>query len=363
MKDQPDPRDQPDQQVSEEVRVHQVQLVHLEDLDLKDLLELQERKELLGRKDQSVPLDVMASKARSVSQDQLDPRVYQERMVIRVKLENMDIKEQREPKESKVPLAHLDLKDLLDSLVLMEMMVKQVLEVSRGRSVPKEIQEPEDSPELQVQLDYRVYQVHQVRKVRLEMLDHWVLLVLRVPVALLAPVVQMDLKGLLVGWEIQVLLEKRVNRVKLDHLVLGVSQERRAQEVNEVRKEKLVIQGLLVLQVEKDLMVMMDLKETLVLWVSLVILVLLEKWGQGDKMVQRETEEKMVNREKRVLRDFLERMDQSGLLEREVLKEPEAQRDAKARKEVRVDLELLGLQERLAQWVHKVLKESQALKG
>lgn len=346
----------------EEQLAPQVLSAPLDDLDLRGPLELRERRECQERKVLLVQVAVTASKAQLVSQALLDLQVLLERMETRVRLESQDKRAVKDPRENMVLLVHPGQWVLLDSLVQLVLMVRQVLEVNRDHLALREMKGQEGSQDLQAPSDCRVCQAQLEKKERREMLVHWVLLVPQVHVVQLVPMVLMVLKVLQEVWVIQVPLERRVSRVNPDHLESEESQEKWAREESVVRRERLGSRAHLVLLVEKDPMEMTDPKETLVLLVSLVIPVPLVKLDHEAKMVQRETEERMENKEKLVHLDQPVRTDHLDLQEREVLQAQGDRRVVRERKEARGIQVPLALQERPAPWGHRVSQESQELR-
>lgn len=345
------------------VRGDRLVLLDLSDLlegrALRDLLETLERKVFLVRKVLLVQPVGMEFRVPWVCLAQLDHLEYLERTETRVRLENRVRKEPKEERENMVLLVHLVLWVLLGSPVLLALMEKLVPGVSRDISGLKVMRGLEVSQEPQDPLASRDCLVHRVRRERPEMSALWDPLGPRDPVALPDPVVLTVPKVLLVVWEIPDLLEKRESPGRAAHLELWGSQERRVQEVSVERREKQANQEQVGPPAEEVDRETMGLKETLVLLVFLVILVLLEKLDLEVKMGPRESEERTVNKENLALLDPLVKTDLPDPLEREDLLEHEDQRVARERRAPRETQVLLDPQEKLALLDPKALPENQ----
>lgn len=332
----------------------------LVDLVLKALLDLLERKVFLVRKAPLARPVEMESRVLWVCLARLDLLESLEKTEIRVRLESLVKRVQKEARENMVLLVHLVQWALLVSLVQLVLMVKLVSEVSRDISELKVMKGPGVSQVPQDPSVYRDCLVHQARRERLAMLDLWVLLAHQDPVALLVPMVLMVPKVLLVVWEILDLLERRESLEKLVHLELGESLERRVHEVSVERKEKQASQEQQDPPEAEADRETTGPKETLVLLVSLVILVPLESSDPEVKMGQRVREERMVNKENLALQAPQVRTDPPGPQERGDQLELEDLRVARERRDPRENQVLLDPQERLALSVLKVPPENQA---
>lgn len=167
-------------------------------------------------------------------------------------------KEAKVTKENMVLLVPLAPRDLLEHLVLLVQMVNLVREVSRVCLDKKEMKDRGVSLDLLAQLVCRACRVHLVRKVKLETLVKWAHPVHLGPEDPLDLLELMALRDLLVALETLELLEKRemlVNQESRDFKETSALQD---QEVNEVRRGKLVLLVLpdhLVLKVPLEMMV------------------------------------------------------------------------------------------------------------
>lgn len=214
-----------------------------------------------------------------------------------------------------------------------------------------------------VQLVFRGYLAHQVKRVKQVMLGRWVHLALQDPEAHLVLQGQMVHKVLQEELVTLELWARRVTLVKPDPLDLQDTWECQGRKANGVRKVNLDHLVLLGLQDLKVLLVTMVLRAALDRLVSLVTLALLVNPDLRVKMDLQETREKMVNLDRLVLLVQLVRQDRLVLQERGVLTVLQVLREDKERKGQRVTLVLKVLLARQVQWAHKDLQENPALRG
>lgn len=334
-----------------------------DDLDLRGLLDLLERRVFLARKVPSARLDGTGFRARWVCQAPLGLRGSQEKMETRVKLESRVRKAPKERRESTVLLVLQGRWVLLVSLVLLGRTERPAPGGSRDILEPKVMKVPEVSPELQDPSGFRVCPGRQARRERLETSDLWVPPAPQDLVAPLDPTVLMVPKVLLVVWEILVLWVRRESLERPVHPASAESQGRRGPEVNVERRERPVSPGQLGLQEEEADQETTGPKETLVLWVSLVILGPQVKLDPEARMEPRAREERTASRESLALLVPPERTAHLDLWERGGPPDREDLRAVRERREQRVTQEQSDLQERLAPSDLRDLQENQAQKA